>query len=32
MVRIEQVAEAVLKGEGIIARSLVQDFFRERPH
>lgn len=32
MVRIEQVAEAVLKGDGIIARSLVQDFFRECPH
>jgi hypothetical protein len=31
MVRIEQVAEAVLKGEGLAARSLVQDFFSETP-
>ncbi len=31
MVRIEQVAEAALKGEGITARSLAQDFFRESP-
>ena len=31
MVQIEQLAEAVLKKEGIIIRSLVQDFFRENP-
>lgn len=27
MVRIEQLAEAALKGEGVLLRSLVQDFF-----
>jgi hypothetical protein len=32
MVRIEQLAEAVLKGDELAARSLVQDFFRENPH
>lgn len=32
MVRIEQIAEAVLNGEGVTARSLVQDFFREDPY
>ena len=31
MVQIEQIAGAVLNGEGIVARSLVQDFFRENP-
>ena len=31
MVRIEQLAEAVLNGEGLTARSLVQDLFSERP-
>lgn len=31
MVRIEQLAEAVLRGDGLTARSLVQDFFRENP-
>lgn len=31
MVQIEQLAEAALKGEGVILRSLVQDFFRENP-
>jgi len=31
MVRIEQLAEAILKKEGITVRSLVQDFFRENP-
>ena len=31
MVRIEQLAEAVLKGEGLTARSLVQDFLGENP-
>lgn len=29
MVQIEQVAEAILKGEGLTARSLVHDFFNE---
>lgn len=29
MVRIDQIAEAALSGEGIKVRSLVQDFFRE---
>lgn len=32
MVRIEQLAEAILKRESIIARSLVQDFFSENPY
>jgi len=32
MARIEQLAEAILKKEGIIVRSLVQDFFSENPH
>lgn len=31
MVRIEQVAEAILEGEGLKVRSLVQDFFNESP-
>lgn len=31
MVRIEQLAEAALKGESVLLRSLVQDFFRENP-
>jgi hypothetical protein len=31
MVQIEQLAEAVLNGEGVTARSLVQDFFGEKP-
>jgi hypothetical protein len=31
MVQIEQLAEAILKKEGIIIRSLVQDFFSENP-
>lgn len=31
MVQIEQLAEAVLKGEGVKARSLAQDFFRANP-
>ena len=29
MVRIEQVAEAALAGDALLARSLTQDFFRE---
>lgn len=32
MVRIEQLAEAALKGEGVLLRSLAQDFFRENPN
>jgi len=32
MVRTEQLAEAILKEEAIIVRSLVQDFFSENPH
>lgn len=32
MVRIEQLAEAALQGDGLAVRSLVQDFFRENPH
>lgn len=31
MVRIEQLAEAVLRGDGLTARSLVQDFFHDNP-
>ena len=31
MVRIEQLAEAVLKSDGLTVRSLAQDFFRENP-
>ncbi|MBV7337918.1 hypothetical protein KFU94_58750 [Chloroflexi bacterium TSY] len=31
MVQIEQLAKAVLNGEGLLARSLTQDFFRENP-
>lgn len=31
MVQIERLAEAVLNGEGVEARSLVQDFFRANP-
>ena len=29
MVRIEQLAEAALRGDGLLARSLAQDFLRE---
>ena len=29
MIQIEQVAQAALKGDGLLARSLTQDFFRE---
>ena len=32
MVQIEQIADAALKGEGVTARSLTQDFFRGDPH
>lgn len=32
MVRIEQIAAAALAGKGIATRSLVQDFFREKPN
>lgn len=31
MVRIEQLAEAALKGQGLLVRSLAQDFLRENP-
>jgi hypothetical protein len=31
MARIEQLAEAILKKEGLAVRSLAQDFFRESP-
>lgn len=31
MVTIEQLAEAVLQGDGLKARSLTQDFFYENP-
>jgi hypothetical protein len=31
MVRIEQLAEAMLKREDITVRSLVQEFFSENP-
>ncbi len=31
MVKIEQMAEAALKGDGLTVRSLVQDFYRESP-
>lgn len=31
MVRIEQVAEAALRGDSLTLRSLVQDFLREHP-
>lgn len=31
MTSIEQIAEAVLDGDGLLARSLVQDFVRDQP-
>jgi hypothetical protein len=31
MTRIEQLAMAVLEGDGLLARSLAQDFLREMP-
>lgn len=31
MVRIEQLAEAALNGQALLARSLAQDFFRQNP-
>ena len=31
MVQIEELAEAALKREGLLVRSLAQDFFRENP-
>jgi len=31
MVQIEQLAEAALNGEGLLLRSLTQDFVRENP-
>lgn len=31
MVRIEHIAEAALKKDSLLVRSLVQDFFRENP-
>jgi hypothetical protein len=31
MVKIEQLAKAVLEGEALEARSLTQDFFRSKP-
>ncbi|MCI0690498.1 hypothetical protein L0337_00660 [candidate division KSB1 bacterium] len=31
MERIEQIAEAALQGDGLMTRSLVQDFFRSHP-
>lgn len=31
MTPIEQIAEAVLQGDGLLARSLVQDFVRSQP-
>jgi hypothetical protein len=31
MVQIEQIAEAVLQGNSLAARSLAQDFLREQP-
>jgi hypothetical protein len=31
MEQIEKIAEAALQGDGLMARSLVQDFFRSHP-
>lgn len=31
MILIEQIAEVVLQGDGLLARSLVQDFVRSKP-
>lgn len=31
MERIEKIAEAALQGDGLMTRSLVQDFFRSHP-